>query len=119
MKCASCGTENPGEARFCMSCASPLARTCPSCGSSSPPGARFCVKCAGSLDAIVATAPDLPASLGAGRYQTKSFLGEGSRKRVWLAHDTRLDRDVAVAVIKTEGLDESGLERVRREARAM
>jgi class 3 adenylate cyclase len=49
----------------------------------------------------------------------KSFLGEGGRKRVYLAHDTRLDRDVAIAVIKTEGLDEAGLVRIRREAQAM
>jgi class 3 adenylate cyclase len=47
------------------------------------------------------------------------FLGEGGRKRVYLAHDGRLDRDVAIAVIKTEGLDEAGLARVRREAQAM
>jgi serine/threonine protein kinase len=47
------------------------------------------------------------------------FLGEGSRKRVYLAHDSRLDRDVAIAVIKTDGLDEAGLARVRREAQAM
>jgi class 3 adenylate cyclase len=47
------------------------------------------------------------------------FLGEGGRKRVYLAHDNRLDRDVAIAVIKTEGLDEAGLSRVHREAQAM
>jgi len=49
----------------------------------------------------------------------KGFLGEGGRKRVYLAHDTKLDRDVAVAVIKTDGLDEAGLSRVKREAQAM
>jgi len=38
---------------------------------------------------------------------------------VYLAHDARLDRDVAIAVIKTDGLDEQGLARVRREAQAM
>ena len=47
------------------------------------------------------------------------FLGEGGKKRVFLAHDTQLDREVAVAVIKTEGLDQAGFARVRREARAM
>ncbi len=47
------------------------------------------------------------------------FLGEGGRKRVYLARDTRLDRDVAVALIKTEGLDADGLARVQREAQSM
>jgi len=49
----------------------------------------------------------------------QSFLGEGAKKLVYLAHDGRLDRDVAIALIKTDGLDEAGLARVRREARAM
>ncbi|HEY5638420.1 MAG TPA: protein kinase, partial [Dehalococcoidia bacterium] len=64
-------------------------------------------------------APALPTSFADGRYQVNSFLGEGGRKRVYLARDSKLDRDVAIAVIKTEGLDEGGLERVRREAQAM
>jgi len=46
-------------------------------------------------------------------------LGEGSSKTVVLAHDNKIDRDVAFALIKTEGLDASGRERVSREARAM
>jgi class 3 adenylate cyclase len=46
-------------------------------------------------------------------------LGEGTRKRVYLAHDTVLDRDVALALIKTEGLDSRGLERVQIEVQAM
>ena len=49
----------------------------------------------------------------------KSFLGEGGKKRVYLATDARLERDVAVSVIKTEGLDEAGLKRIQREAQAM
>ncbi len=61
----------------------------------------------------------LPGSFAGGRYAVRGFLGEGGRKRVYLAHDTKLDRDVAVAVIKTEGLDEDGLKRVKREAQAM
>ncbi|HKN48850.1 MAG TPA: serine/threonine-protein kinase, partial [Actinomycetota bacterium] len=47
------------------------------------------------------------------------FLGEGGRKRVYQAYDTALHREVAIATIKTEGLDEAALERVRREAQAM
>jgi hypothetical protein len=60
-----------------------------------------------------------PAAFANGRYEVKRFLGEGGKKKVYLAHDTLLDRDVAFALIKTEGLDEVGRERVRREAQAM
>jgi class 3 adenylate cyclase len=49
----------------------------------------------------------------------RRFLGEGGKKRVFLAHDSRLDRDVAFSLIKTEGLDAEGLTRIRREAQAM
>ena len=75
------------------------------------------------------TAPLLPASLPAtpvhptsfanGRYQVNRFLGEGGKKKVYLAHDTLLDREVAFALIKTEGLDEVSRTRVTREAQAM
>ncbi|HEY5638927.1 MAG TPA: protein kinase, partial [Dehalococcoidia bacterium] len=61
----------------------------------------------------------LPASFAAGRYEVQRFLGEGGRKKVYLARDKRLDRDVAVAMIKTEGLDADGQECVQREAQAM
>ena len=60
-----------------------------------------------------------PTSFAGGRYIVERFLGEGSKKRVYLAHDELLDRDVAFALIKTEGLDEVGRERIAREAQAM
>ncbi len=60
-----------------------------------------------------------PTSFCDGRYEVKRFLGEGGKKLVYLAHDSLLDRDVAFALIKTEGLDEVGRERIRREAQAM
>jgi serine/threonine protein kinase/class 3 adenylate cyclase len=66
-----------------------------------------------------APSPALPASFAGGRYVVKGFLGEGGRKKVYLAHDEKLDRDVAFALIKTEGLDADGLARVKREAQAM
>jgi class 3 adenylate cyclase len=61
----------------------------------------------------------LPTSFASGRYRVERFLGEGARKRVYLARDSRLERDVAFAVIKTEGLDETGLGRIQREAQSM
>ena len=38
---------------------------------------------------------------------------------MYLAHDSLLDRDVAFALIKTEGLDEASRTRITREAQAM
>jgi serine/threonine protein kinase/tetratricopeptide (TPR) repeat protein len=63
--------------------------------------------------------PPTPTSFANGRYQVKKFLGEGGKKRVYLAHDTLLDRDVAFALIKTEGLDQTARDRITREAQAM
>ena len=60
-----------------------------------------------------------PASFANGRYSVERFLGEGGKKKVYLAHDTLLDRDVAFALIKTDGLDAVGRERIVREAQAM
>jgi tetratricopeptide (TPR) repeat protein len=60
-----------------------------------------------------------PTSFANGRYTVKKFLGEGGKKRVYLAHDTTLDRDVAFALIKMEGLDQTARERIAREAQAM
>ena len=48
-----------------------------------------------------------PSSFADGRYKVQRSLGEGGKKRVYLAHDSVLDRDVAIAVIKTEGLDDA------------
>src|SRR5437016_6173209 len=61
----------------------------------------------------------LPMSFCDGRYRVVRFLGEGGKKRVFLAHDAKLDRDVAFALIKTDGLDAEGETRIRREAQAM
>ncbi len=73
------------------------------------------------LDSAIGAAPqdgELPLSL-AGRYRMHSLIGEGQSKRVYRVHDESLDRDVAFARIKTEGLGEAGRERVRREARSL
>ena len=60
-----------------------------------------------------------PTSFANGRYQVKQFLGEDGKKKVYLAHDSLLDREVAFVLIKTEGLDEAGRSRIQREAQAM
>lgn len=120
--CPSCGRANRSDARFCDRCSSDLPRDCPGCGARPAIGDVFCARC-GSRLASSGTEriadPPLPEHFGDGRYEVKKMIGEGARKRVYLAHDTRLDRDVAVSKIKTEGLDEAGIARFRREARAM
>jgi serine/threonine protein kinase len=49
----------------------------------------------------------------AGRYELQRPLGEGDRKRTYLARDTKLDRLVAVSVVRSEAVlsDPEGTER--------
>ncbi len=99
MRCPSCGNLNRPEARFCDSCGTPL--EAPAEAQAAPPAAD---------------GPDLIA----GRYRVADFLGRGGRKRVYRAHDVEAaDREVAVAVFETEGIEETVLARARREAQAM
>src|SRR3954449_11247523 len=101
--------------------------TCHNCGHENPAGSTFCSNC-GTRLAAQAGAPQpklpeeqeqAPTHLGNGRYAISRFLGEGGRKRVYLAHDTMLDRDVAVGIVKTSGLTEDARTRVTREAQSM
>jgi tetratricopeptide (TPR) repeat protein len=124
MKCTKCQTENTDGAKFCIACGQQLQTeiVCPQCQHTNKPTAKFCEECGHSLvEPVPETTPPSPepSSFGGGRYQVKKFLGEGGKKKVYLVHDTLLDRDVAFALIKTEKLDDASRTRVTREARAM
>ena len=117
MKCPSCQAENPEGAKFCIECGQSLLTEiiCPKCGKSNPLGSKFCQECGQALvekaPAPVKARPEKPSipeptSFAGDRYQVKQFLGEGGKKKVYLAHDTVLDRDIAFALIKTEKLDD-------------
>jgi tetratricopeptide (TPR) repeat protein len=95
----------------------PSTVVCPSCGAATASGKRFCADCGSPL--IAAADPAGPKTIANGRYTVDRLLGEGGRKRVYLAKDTVLDRDVALALIKAEGLDANARARVLREAQAM
>jgi tetratricopeptide (TPR) repeat protein len=86
-------------------------------------GSKFCEQCAHSLAEPTAEKPPqpqpAPTSFASGRYQVNKFLGEGGKKKVYLAHDTLLDRDVAFALLKVEKLDDTARARIKREAQAM
>jgi tetratricopeptide (TPR) repeat protein len=127
MRCAACGHENRSDAAFCADCGARLVSgaVCPRCGRGVRPGQRFCDGCgegllaAGEEAAVRTTIADAPVSFVSGRYRVVRLLGQGSHKRVYLAHDTLLDRQVAFVLIRAEALDPGIVERVRREAQAM
>jgi len=56
-----------------------------------------------------------PASFSRCRYQVKRFLGEGGKKMVYIARNILIDRDVAFALVKTDGLDDVSRTRISRE----
>jgi tetratricopeptide (TPR) repeat protein len=97
---------------------------CPRCEATHPSGSKFCNKCGQPLTAtLVPSQTPLstlhPTLFASGRYEIKVFLGEGGKKKVYKAYDTLLDRDVALALIKTEGMDQESMARITREAQAM
>jgi eukaryotic-like serine/threonine-protein kinase len=128
MKCPHCQGENREGAEFCGKCGKSLSseQACPQCKHLNPTENTFCDRCGQHLIPVTALTPPIPTpiqpqptSFAGGRYQVKKFLGEGGKKKVYLTHDTLLDRDVAFALIKTEKLDENALTRIKREAQAM
>ena len=134
MQCQGRGHNNRDDAKFCESWGTSLDKSRSYCGNVLRLSARFCDSCGTPVETAAEVvgprAPSegkqtptsisepasfadgrfsdsVPSSFADGRYLVRKFLGDGVKKRVFLAHDELLDRDVAFALIKTEGLDES------------
>lgn len=146
IQCSKCQFQNPEGFGFCGSCGEKLEQGCPSCGAQLISGFKFCGSCGQKIDdeftsssstnggsqsessllepmqpaQILSDKPEfIPEEFANGRYRSTKFLGEGGKKKVYLAYDSLLDREVAFALIKTEGLDDQGRARITREAQAM
>ena len=101
------------------------ARACPACQTPLPEEAQFCLRCG----VATPTDPGVPprtATTGmvevaqvkkalAGRYQIERVLGEGGMATVYLAHDQKHNRKVAVKVMRPELAATLGADRFLRE----
>jgi len=101
------------------------ARACPACQTPLPDEAQFCLRCG----VATPTDPGVPprtATTGmvevalvkkalAGRYQIERVLGEGGMATVYLAHDQKHNRKVAVKVMRPELAATLGADRFLRE----
>ena len=128
MICPSCQASVREGLRFCEDCGAQLdSLRCAECGAPVSPGKGFCGRCGSTVGEAAPpesrpTAeplPEHPTSFAEGRYEVKRLLGEGGKKTVYLTHDSKLDRDVAFALIKTEGQDDAARARITREAHAL
>ena len=125
MFCPSCRQENADSANFCRACGLPVERLCGQCGNVLDVDDTFCQVCGTKAKHTANLAPsatlsaEQPALLANSRYQVKQLLGEGSKKKVYLAHDSVLNRDIAIAAVKVQGLNQVSRARITREAQAL
>jgi eukaryotic-like serine/threonine-protein kinase len=67
---------------------------------------------------VEAAEPELAAGTRVGNFQLRGLVGEGAMGQVYLAHDVRLGRRVALKLIKRAVMQADGVERFLHEARA-
>jgi pentatricopeptide repeat protein len=101
MKCPKCDLENTADSEFCRKC-----------------GTRFNGVDQASFTKTLETTTDelVRGTLFAGRYEIIEELGAGGMGRVYRAHDTKLNEEVALKLIRPEiGLDKRTIERFQNE----
>ena len=92
MRCPSCDSQNPEDAKFCDVCGTSLPRRCPACGASNRTTAKFCNGCGAALGQETQLGVTLsretegskPANLAftLGIAVEPQFVPEGERKMV-------------------------------------
>ncbi|MBI3795517.1 MAG: AAA family ATPase, partial [Deltaproteobacteria bacterium] len=75
MNCASCGSDSPEGAKFCIECAAPFKKRCPKCATENPLQAKFCAECASPLTGQTPTSR-LPPTAASPRIYTPKHLAE-------------------------------------------
>ncbi len=104
---------------YCPSCASPLERPDGVMPSSDETGAVSSRPDSwASPDAPTSRPSDKLPTEQIGRFKVLEWIGGGGYGDVFKAYDPRLDRDVALKVLKPTKLDAKAIERFLREARA-
>jgi serine/threonine protein kinase len=102
-KCPKCETINPADSKFCKECATQL-----------PLDAKGQISFTRTLE----TTPDelTRGMVFAGRYEIIEELGVGGMGKVYRAHDTKLNEEVALKLIKPEiAADKRTVERFHNE----
>jgi len=105
-----------------------VATKCPKCHSDNPETVKFCGECGTRLDlpqtpqvsvtrTLETTADELTRGIVfAGRYEVIEELGHGGMGRVYRAHDTKLNEEVALKLIRPEiAAEKRVVERFRNE----
>ena len=101
MKCPKCHLENTADSAFCRKCGTRY---------DSPDQASFTKTLETTSDGLAR------GTLFAGRYEIIEELGAGGMGRVYRAHDTKLNEEVALKLIKPEiAADKRTVERFRNE----
>jgi serine/threonine protein kinase len=125
MKCMHCQAEKPEGSKYCRKSGqylrTELVRT--KCGHYNLPDSTYYKNCGNTLITQVPTPikPKVSKStyFVGGCNQVKKLLGKGGQKKVYLARDMVLDRDITFVLIKTDKLDETTRIRTKREAQEM
>ena len=124
----NCGFDSVSSQQFCVRFGTTFPTSCPDCQTSLPEEAQFCGSCwaqvpdsarhNGTVDVDATPLQCPPESFHGGLYG-KGLPRPGAKKRGYLVEDTLVGREVAFALIMTEGIYGTGRERIRREARTM